>query len=135
LAALSVRLLVVRTSLRLSLAALGTAALSIASLPSVAEPAKVAQGKAMDLGVMSVSLKDAVKLNYGTARSAPRRWYAQRSGYRWVHPTAGRHPVRHLPGRAGERQLRRLSRLQLNHQYKRRWWHHLHLIPTGLSLA
>ena len=44
---------------------LGTAALALASIPAVAEPAKVTQGKAAELGVMSVSLKDAVKLNYG----------------------------------------------------------------------
>jgi len=37
----------------------------MASIPAIAEPIKVAQGKAADLGVMSVSLKDAVKLNYG----------------------------------------------------------------------
>lgn len=43
----------------------GTAALAMASAPAIAEPAKVAQGTAADLGVMSVSLKDAVKLNYG----------------------------------------------------------------------
>jgi hypothetical protein len=43
----------------------GIAALALASVPAVAEPAKVAQGKAAELGVMSVSLKDAVKLNYG----------------------------------------------------------------------
>jgi len=43
----------------------GIAALALASLPAIAEPSKVAQGKATDLGVMSVSLKDAVKLNYG----------------------------------------------------------------------
>jgi len=43
----------------------GIAALALASVQAVAEPAKVAQGKAAELGVMSVSLKDAVKLNYG----------------------------------------------------------------------
>jgi len=42
----------------------GIAALALASVPAVAEPSKVAQGKATDLGVMSVSLKDAAKLNY-----------------------------------------------------------------------
>ena len=52
-------------SIRRSLGWLGTAALALASVPAVAEPAKVAQGKAAELGVMSVSLKDAVKLNYG----------------------------------------------------------------------
>ena len=48
-----------------SLGWLGTAALALATVPAVAEPAKVVQGKAAELGVMSVSLKDAVKLNYG----------------------------------------------------------------------
>jgi hypothetical protein len=51
--------------IRRSLGWLGTAAVAIASIPAVAEPAKVAQGKASDLGVMGISLKDAVKLNYG----------------------------------------------------------------------
>ena len=55
-------------SLRLSLAALGTAALSIASLPMPAvsaKPAQVAQGSASDLGVMSIDLKDVVKPQVG----------------------------------------------------------------------
>jgi len=55
-------------SLRLSLAALGTAALSIASLPMPAvsaKPAQVAQGSASDLGVMSLNLKDVVKPQVG----------------------------------------------------------------------
>jgi len=53
-------------SLRLSLAALGTAALSLASLPAVsAKPAQVAQGSASDLGVMSINLKDVVKPQVG----------------------------------------------------------------------
>ena len=53
-------------SLRVSLAALGTAALSIASLPAVsAKPAQVAQGSASDLGVMSIQLKDIVKPQVG----------------------------------------------------------------------
>ncbi|MFM8545881.1 MAG: carbamoyl-phosphate synthase L chain, partial [Vulcanococcus sp.] len=43
----------------------GVTALALASVPAVAEPSKVAQARATDLGVMSVSLKDAVKLNYG----------------------------------------------------------------------
>jgi len=51
--------------IRRSLGWLGTAALALASVPAVAEPTKVAQGKAAELGVMSVSLKDVVKLNYG----------------------------------------------------------------------
>ena len=53
-------------SLRLSLAALGTAALSIASLPALsARPAQVAQGSASDLGVMSINLKHVVKPQVG----------------------------------------------------------------------
>lgn len=48
-----------------SLAWLATAALALASVPAVAEPAKVTQDTAADLGVMGVSLKDVVKLNYG----------------------------------------------------------------------
>jgi len=48
---------------RLSIA--GIAALALASLPAVAEPSKVAQGKPTDLGVMEVSLKHAVQVNWG----------------------------------------------------------------------
>jgi hypothetical protein len=55
----------VQHSIRRSFVWLGTAALAMASIPAIAEPAKVAQGKAAEPGVMSVSLKDAVKLNYG----------------------------------------------------------------------
>ena len=60
----------VQHSIQLSLSLVGTAALVLASMPvavspAAAEPSKVAQGKATDLGVMSVSLKDVVKLNYG----------------------------------------------------------------------
>ena len=55
-----------RQSIRLSLAALGTAALSIASLPAVsAKPSQIAQGTAKDLGVMSIQLKDIVKPQVG----------------------------------------------------------------------
>jgi hypothetical protein len=63
-AAKSPLLLIVR-SIRRHLSIAGTAALALASTPAIAEPVKVAQGKAAELGVMSVSLKDAVKLNYG----------------------------------------------------------------------
>jgi hypothetical protein len=55
----------VQHSIRLGLSLTGTAALALASIPAIAEPTKLAQGTAEDLGVMSVSLKDAVKLNYG----------------------------------------------------------------------
>lgn len=48
---------------RLSVA--GIAALALTSIPAVAEPTMVAQGKAEELGVMSVNLKDAVKFNWG----------------------------------------------------------------------
>jgi len=48
------------------LATLGTAVLSISSLPAVsAEPSHVAQGTANDLGVMSIQLKDIVKPQVG----------------------------------------------------------------------
>ena len=40
-------------------------ALALASVPAVAEPAKVAQGSASDLGVMSINLKDIVKPQVG----------------------------------------------------------------------
>ena len=53
-------------SLRLSLAALGTAALSLASLPAVsAKPGQVAEDTASDLGVMSIQLKDIVTPQVG----------------------------------------------------------------------
>ena len=69
---ISVRRLVVHTPLRLSLAALGSAALSIASVPNAyAEQAEVARSKeitpdqARRLALMSVSLKDIVKPQVG----------------------------------------------------------------------
>jgi len=43
----------------------GTVALALASVPAVAEPSKVAQGKPTGLGVMSISLKDIVKPQVG----------------------------------------------------------------------
>jgi len=43
----------------------GFTSLSLASVPAAAEPSKVAQGKATDLGVMSVSWKDIVNPYYG----------------------------------------------------------------------
>ena len=52
-------------SLRRHLSIAGTAVLALAAAPALAEPVKVSQGTAAELGVMSVSLKDAVKLNYG----------------------------------------------------------------------
>lgn len=53
-------------SLRLSLAALGKAALSFASLPAVsAKPAEVSQGTVNELGVITITLKDIVKPQIG----------------------------------------------------------------------
>ena len=55
-----------QTTLRGSLAALGTAVRSATSLPSVnAQPFELAQGSADDLGVMSISLADVVKPSIG----------------------------------------------------------------------
>jgi hypothetical protein len=54
--------------IRQSLSLAGTAALALASIPfgaARAEDAKVAQGSAKDLGVMSISLKDAIQPNFG----------------------------------------------------------------------
>ena len=54
--------------IRRSLSFAGTAALALASLPfgaARADDTKVAQGTAKDLGVMSISLKDAIKPNFG----------------------------------------------------------------------
>jgi hypothetical protein len=48
-----------------NLAWLATAALALASVPAFAEPAKVTQVTAADLGVMGISLKDVVKFNWG----------------------------------------------------------------------
>lgn len=48
-----------------SLALAGTAALTLTAVPGFAEPVKPAQGTAADLGVMAVSLKDAVQFNWG----------------------------------------------------------------------
>jgi len=55
----------VKHSFRNSIAILGSAAVTLASLPAGAEPSKVAMGKATDLGVMQVSLKEAVQFNWG----------------------------------------------------------------------
>ena len=57
-------------SIRLTLTFAGTAALALASMPLAiipagAEEAKVVQVTAADLGEMGISLKDAVKFNYG----------------------------------------------------------------------
>ena len=57
-------------SIRLSLSIAGSAALALASMPfahapAAAEEAKVAQGTAAELGVMGISLKDAIKPNIG----------------------------------------------------------------------
>ena len=54
--------------IRQSLSLAGTAALALASIPfgaARADDAKVAQGSAKDLGVMSISLKDAIQPNFG----------------------------------------------------------------------
>ena len=55
-------------SIRLSLSLAGTAALALASIPfgigsATAQEAKT--GNAADLGVVSISLKDAIKPNFG----------------------------------------------------------------------
>jgi len=53
---------------RLSLSLASTAALTLASIPfgaARADDTKVAQGTAADLGVMSISLKDAIQPNFG----------------------------------------------------------------------
>ena len=52
-------------SIRRHLDIAGTAVLALATVPAVADPAKNAQATSADLGAMSVSLKDTVKLNYG----------------------------------------------------------------------
>lgn len=54
--------------IRLSLSIAGTAALALAYIPfggARADDSKVAQGSAKDLGVMSLSLKDAIQPNFG----------------------------------------------------------------------
>jgi hypothetical protein len=55
-------------SIRLSISLAGTAAIALTSIPfgaARADDTKVAQGTAKDLGVMSISLKDAIKPNFG----------------------------------------------------------------------
>ena len=57
-------------SIRLSLSFAGSAALALASIPlgigsTTAQEAKTTQGTAADLGVMSISLKDAIQPNFG----------------------------------------------------------------------
>ena len=55
-----------KNSLRISLSVASTAALSIGSLPAVsAKPAEVAQGTAIDLGVMTINIKNIVKPQVG----------------------------------------------------------------------
>jgi len=56
--------------IRQSLSLAGTAALALASIPlgiesATAQEAKTTQGTAADLGVMSISLKDAIQPNFG----------------------------------------------------------------------
>ncbi len=52
-------------SIRSHLSIASTVVLALASAPAIAEPVKVAQGTAADLGVMGVKLRDAVKFNWG----------------------------------------------------------------------
>ena len=57
-------------SIRLSLSLAGTTAIALASIPfgigsATAKEAKTTQGTAADLGVMSISLKDAIQPNFG----------------------------------------------------------------------
>ncbi len=59
-----------KNGIHLSLSFSSTAALALASIPLatspvVAEPVKESQGNAADLGVMEISLKDAVQFNWG----------------------------------------------------------------------
>ena len=59
-----------KSAIHLSLSLSGTAALALVSMPfatspAIAEPAQAAQATAADLGVMEISLKDAVKFNGG----------------------------------------------------------------------
>ena len=48
-----------------SLALAGTVSLGLSAFPGLAEPTKVAQISAADLGVMQLSLKDAIQFNWG----------------------------------------------------------------------
>ena len=55
-------------SIRLSLSLAGTAALALASIPFGIRPVAAQEpkaGNAADLGVMSISLKDAIQPNFG----------------------------------------------------------------------
>ena len=59
-----------QSSIRLSLSIAGSAALALAGMPfalapAAAEEAKTSQGTAAELGVMGISLKDAIKPNIG----------------------------------------------------------------------
>ena len=67
----------------LSVAAIGIAAFSFASLPEAsAEPTAIDQGSASDLGVMSIQLKDIVKPQLGiqgTARRSRCQFMPQKS--------------------------------------------------------
>ena len=53
-----------------SFSLLGTSSIALASIPfgiesATAQEAKTTQGTAADLGVMSISLKDVIKTNFG----------------------------------------------------------------------
>jgi len=57
-----------QTSIRLSLSIAGTAALALAAIPFGIRPVSAQEakaGNAVDLGVMGVSLKDAIQPNFG----------------------------------------------------------------------
>lgn len=54
-----------KRAIRQSIAVASTAAMTLAAVPVTAGTVKVAQGKAADLGVMEVSLKQAVQFNWG----------------------------------------------------------------------
>ena len=77
----------VQQSIRLSLSLTGAAALALASIPQVnAKPAEVAQGSADDLGVMSISLKDAVKFNWGFQGALQGAGTPNQAGIGWRPP-------------------------------------------------
>ena len=59
-----------RNPLHISLSLAGSTAIALAVVPfaigtAAAQEAKTAQGTAADLGVMSISLKDAIQPNFG----------------------------------------------------------------------
>ena len=75
-------------SIRLLISLAGSAALALAYIPfgdARAEDAKAAQGTAKDLGVMSLSLKDAIQPNFGFQGALQEAGTPNQAGLSLIH--------------------------------------------------